>query len=93
MGELRLGETACERCDSLGLECWVYSSDGEYRVANAGQVCARCRTSSRKARCSLVTKQPRPPRGPLSPPSGPINSLSGPPAPGGGSAGAAVPVS
>jgi hypothetical protein len=93
MGEQRLGETRCTYCIGAREECWVYSANAEYAIANAGQACARCRTSSRKQRCSLVTRQParRGPRSP--PPGGPTNSLFGPPGLGGGSAGAAVPVS
>ena len=93
IGEVRRGETACERCRAEEKECWVYSVKAGYRIANAGESCARCRTYSRKPKYSLVTKQRRPPRGPPSPPSGPTNSLPPPPPPGGGSIGAAVPVS
>ena len=50
MGELRRGETACERCRAEGKECWVYSAEAGYHIANAGESCARCRTHSRKPR-------------------------------------------
>jgi hypothetical protein len=93
MGEVRRGETAYERCRAEGKECWVYSAEAGYRIANTGESYARCRTYSRKPRYSLVTKQRRPPRSLLSPPSGPINSLPPPPPLRGGSISTAVPVS
>ncbi|CRG92233.1 Cell surface glycoprotein 1 [Talaromyces islandicus] len=57
LGTQLFGAKRCTRCQTEGLECWVYSEYAASRVKFAGTNCARCRAHPVSYGCSFAKRR------------------------------------